>query len=70
MVIADQEPTHIDDQSVTCWICNLPGHISRNCPQKSMVTPETPVSTGVANRGSGRKKKEDLTLDESNVYRY
>jgi len=32
-----------------------------------MVTPETAASTGVANRGSGRKK-EDLTLDESNVY--
>jgi len=32
-----------------------------------MVTPETQASTGVANRGSGRKKK-DLTLDESNVY--
>ena len=32
-----------------------------------MVTPEAPASTGVENRGSGRKKK-DLTLDESNVY--
>ena len=52
---------------MTCWTCNLPGHISRNCPQNGLVAPETPASTGVANRGSRRKKK-DLTLDESNVY--
>ena len=53
-------------QPVSCWTCNLPGHISRNCLQKGLVAPETPASTGVANRGFGRKK--DLTLDESNVY--
>jgi len=50
-----------------CWTCNLHGHISRNCPQKGTITPEAPASTGVANRGSERKKK-DLTLDKSNVY--
>jgi len=54
-------------QSVTCWTCNLPGHISRNCSQKGLVAPETPAFTGVSNRGSRRKKK-DLTLDKSDVY--
>ena len=24
-------------QPVTCWTCNLPGHISRNCPQLPLV---------------------------------
>ena len=55
-------------QSLLCWTCGLPGHISRNCPRKGQVNTENPSCTDTANRSMRKRKKNLRILDESYVY--
>ena len=49
-------------QPPICWNCNLPGHISRECPMRNRSMSDPRTGNNLANRGSTKMQ------DQANVY--